>query len=340
MGNNGRILIIDDEVSPRESVRLVLKDKYIVSTASDGLEGLDFMMKSPVDLVVLDIMMPGMDGVTVIQKIKKRFPEIEVIMLTAYPGLETARSAMRLGAFDYITKPFDKDDVIKVVARGLEKKYMNESLKLEREKLLGRTVYLEEEITKARRNIIMSYEGTVKALILTIDAKDHYTFGHSEHVARLSLSIAEVLQLPDNVKQKIMHAALIHDIGKIGIEESILRKNGPLTEEEFAVIKRHPEIGSTIIQSVPFLEDAVPVILYHHERYDGSGYPEGIHGDQIPLTARIVMVADAVDAMMRDRPYRESFKLERVLNELRKNTGVQFDPVVVDVILEGKVSLE
>ncbi len=335
-----RVLVIDDELSPRESIRLVLKDRYSVSIATGGVEGLDFMSKNPIDLVVLDIKMPGMDGITALQEIKKNHPETEVVLLTAYASLETAKSAIRLGAFDYLTKPFDKDDVINVVERGLEKKFSGDSLKLEHEKLLNKTVYLEKQISKARQNVSMCYEGTVKALILTIDAKDHYTFDHSEHVARLSLSIAEVLNLPKNVKNMIEHAAIIHDIGKIGVDENILRKRGPLTAEEFAEIKKHPEIGTTIVKSVPFLEDAIPVILYHHERYDGKGYPEGLKGEKIPINARIVMVADAIDSMMHARPYRDSLPMDKVLSELRDNAGTQFDPAIVDLILTKKISLK
>lgn len=335
-----RVLVIDDELSPRESIRLVLKDRYSVSIATGGVEGLDFMSKNPVDLVVLDIKMPGMDGITALQEIKKKYPDTEVVLLTAYASLDTAKSAIRLGAFDYLTKPFDKDDVINVVEKGLERKFTGDSLKSEHEKLLNRTVRLEEQISKARQNVLMCYEGTVKALILTIDAKDHYTFDHSEHVARLSSSIAEVLSLPKNVKGKIEHAAVIHDIGKIGVDEKILRKRGPLTAEEFAEIKKHPEIGTTIVQSVPFLEDAVPVILYHHERYDGKGYPEGLKGEKIPLNSRIVMVADAIDAMMHARPYRKSLPMDKVLSELRDNAGTQFDPAIVDLILTKKLSLK
>lgn len=335
-----KILIIDDELAPREALRMVLKDRYLVSTATGAREGIDVMAQSPADLVVLDIMMPGMNGVVALGEIKKRHPDTEVILLTAYASLDTAKSAIRLGAFDYLTKPFDKDEVINVVGRGLEKKRNNKNLKLEQEELRSRTRYLEEQVNKARRNLIMAYEGTVKALILTIDAKDHYTFDHSEHVARLSTAIADVLNLPKNVRDKLEQAAIMHDIGKIGVDEAILRKNGKLTPEEFVEMRKHPEIGATIVQQVPFLGDAVPVILYHHERFDGEGYPKGLKGEEIPLSARIVMVADAIDAMMHDRPYRNRLPIEKVLSELRDNAGTQFDPVIVDIVLKGKIPLK
>jgi response regulator RpfG family c-di-GMP phosphodiesterase len=335
-----KILIIDDELSPREALRMVLKDIYSVSTASGAREGLNIMDQNPADLVVLDIMMPGMNGIVALEEIKKRHPDTEVILLTAYASLDTAKSAIRFGAFDYLTKPFDKDEVIRVVVKGLEKKRNNKNLKLEQEELRSRTRYLEEQVGKARRNLIMAYEGTVKALILTIDAKDHYTFDHSEHVARLSCAIADVLDFPKNVRDKLEQAANMHDIGKIGIDETILKKKGRLTPEESIAMSKHPEIGATIVQQVPFLEDAVPVILHHHERFDGRGYPKGLKGEEIPLTARIVMVADAIDAMMRARPYRGSLAMEKVLRELRDNAGTQFDPMIVDIILKEKISLK
>ena len=340
MDNKEKILIIDDEFAPRESLRMVLKDKYIVSTARGAQEGFNFMAQTPVDLVVLDILMPVISGIEALQEIKSRHPDTEVVLLTAYASLETARSAVRFGASDYLTKPFDKDEVIKVIEKGLEKKRAKDSLKLEREKIWNRAQNLEEQINRARENLIMSYEGTVKALILTIDAKDHYTFNHSEHVARLSSAIAGALDISKDVRDKLEQAALMHDIGKIGVNEVILRKNGELTQEEFDEIKKHPVIGATIVQQVPFLEHAVQVILYHHERFDGKGYPKGLKGEEIPLTARIVMIADAIDSMMRARPYRNALAMEKVLSELRDYAGIQFDPLIVDLILKGKISLE
>ncbi|MEK7698671.1 MAG: HD domain-containing phosphohydrolase [Nitrospirota bacterium] len=338
--NKEKILIIDDEFAPRESLRMVLKDKYIVSTVPGAQEGFNFMAQTPVDLVVLDIMMPVISGIEALQEIKSRHPDTEVVLLTAYASLETARSAVRFGASDYLTKPFDKDEVIKVIEKGLEKKRAKDSLKLEREKIWNRAQNLEEQINRARENLIMSYEGTVKALILTIDAKDHYTFNHSEHVARLSSAIAGALDIPKDVRDKLEQAALMHDIGKIGVNEVILRKDGELTQEEFDEIKKHPVIGATIVQQVPFLEHAVQVILYHHERFDGKGYPKGLKGEEIPLTARIVMIADAIDSMMRARPYRNALPMEKVLRELRDYAGIQFDPLIADLILKGKISLE
>ena len=339
MDNREKILVIDDELAPRESIRMILKDQYAVSTAEGALEGLDIMNQNPVNLVVMDLKMPRMDGITALQEIKKRHPDTEVILLTAYASLETARDAIRFGAFDYLIKPFDKDDVLSVVGKGLAKRRANTGLKLERDILLDRASYLEEQVSNARSNIMTCYEGTVNALILTIDAKDHYTYDHSNRVARLSYSLAKAVGVPGKTIKEIENAASIHDIGKIGIEENILKKNGKLTPDEYTEIKKHPAIGARIVQSVPFLEDAIPVILYHHERFDGKGYPEGREGEETPLAARIVVVADAIDAMMSARPYRDALTIKKVLDELRDNAGTQFDPVIVDVILDGSVSL-
>lgn len=337
MNGKEKILIIDDELSPRESMRMVLRDKYTVSTASGGPEGLEFMAQNPIDLVVLDIKMPGMDGIEVLGEIKKQYPDTQVILLTAYASIDSAKSAVRLGALDYLTKPFDKDDVIEVVRRGLDKKRENDNLKIEREHLLFRNRDLEEEVNIAREKVMMGYEGTIQALIKTIDAKDHYTYDHSENVSKLSASIGAVMGLTKDAIGKLEHAAAIHDIGKIGIEENILNKEGSLTPDEYADMKQHPEIGLSIVKSVPFLKDAFPVILHHHERFDGSGYPAGLKGTDIPLNARIVIVADAVDAMMHARPYRNSLPREKVLRELTENSGTQFDPKIVDIILQEKL---
>ncbi len=339
MNNKEKILIIDDEMAPRESIRMVLKDRYAVSTATGALEGLQYISQEPVDLVVMDIKMPKMDGITALQEIKKSYPDTEVVLLTAYASLETARDAIRFGAFDYLLKPFDRNDILQVVEKGLARRRSNTVLKQERDILMDRASYLERQVSEARSNIMMCYEGTVKALILTIDAKDSYTHSHSNRVAILSSSIAASLGVPQQTIKETRYAASIHDIGKIGIDENILKKNGRLTDDEYTEMRNHPAIGVRIVQSVPFLEDAIPVILYHHERYDGKGYPEGIQGEKIPKSARIVNVADAIDAMMSARPYRGALVMSNVMSELRDNAGTQFDPDIVDIILKGRVSL-
>ena len=339
MNNEEKILIIDDELMPRYSIQQVLKGRYTVFTATGGREGLDLMAQNSMDLVVLDLRMPDMDGITVLREIKKRYPDTQVILLTAYASLDSARSALRLGAFDYLTKPFDKDDVINVIERGLQKKRDLSTKKLEHEDLLLTKEYLTQEIETVRQNLMLYYDGTIKALIYAIDAKDHYTFDHSEHVAKLSSIIAEGVGFPKLTKEKLQHAAIMHDIGKIGISEQLLRKDSLLTRDEHIEMRKHPNIGARIVNAVPFLEDTVEVILYHHERFDGTGYPEGLKGDKIPLTARIVAIADTVDAMMRDRPYRKALSYSQLIDELKNGSGTQFDPEIVTLIIDNKIKL-
>jgi len=339
VSNKEKVLIIDDELAPRESIRMVLKDQYDVLTAAGADEGLDIMDKESIAIVVMDIKMPKMDGITALKEIKEKHHETEVVLLTAYASLETARDAIRFGAFDYLLKPFDKDDMLLVINKGLKKRRNKENLKLERELLLNRTMDLENQIKKVRDNLVKHYDDTVKGLILTIDAKDRYTYNHSNRVAALSKSIAEALNVTGKTLKEIEDAAKIHDIGKIGIEKNILNKEGDLTSDEYEEVKKHPSIGVRIVQEIKFLEDAVPVIKHHHERYDGTGYPEGIGGDDIPLSARIVVIADAVDAMMSARPYRSALPMDKVRQELSDNAGTQFDPRIVNIIMEGKVAL-
>lgn len=339
MNNEEKILVIDDELMPRYAIQQVLKGKYTVLTAAGGKEGLDLMAQNPVDLVVLDLRMPDMDGITVLKEIKKRYSDTEVILLTAYAGVESARSAVRLGALDYLSKPFDKDEVINVIERGLQKRRDLKKTRLEHEDLLRTKESLTNEIETTRQNLMLYYEGTIKALIYAIDAKDHYTFNHSEHVAKLSSVIADEMGFSKIRKDKLQHAAIMHDIGKIGVNEQILRKEGLLNRKEHDEMRKHPEIGARIVNAVPFLEDTVEVILYHHERFDGTGYPEGLRGDKIPLTARIVAIADTVDAMMRDRPYRKALSHSKLTDELKNGAGTQFDPEIIKLIIDNKIKL-
>lgn len=339
MADRDRVLIIDDELAPRESLSIVLKAHFDVLSASGAQEGLTLLDSNHIDLVILDIRMPGMDDITALGEIKERHPEVEVVLLTAYASLETARDAIRLGAYDYLMKPFDKDDLVKVVTKGIRKKSDFERVKAQLEDLKNMNNRLEEQIEMARNNLRNYFDGTVKALNLTIDAKDHYTYNHSRRVVKLSSALGKALGFTSEERERLELAAAIHDIGKIGVDEQILRKPGNLSKEEYEGLKMHPEIGAHIIYSIPFLEDVVPVILHHHERYDGTGYPMRLKGEQVSIGARIIIVADAVDSMMHDRPYRNRLDQKKVMEQLRLHSGTQFDPFITDLILNGSVML-
>jgi HD-GYP domain-containing protein (c-di-GMP phosphodiesterase class II) len=198
------------------------------------------------------------------------------------------------------------------------------------------TNHLSRQVEKAKMDIQHHYDGTVKALIAAIDAVDHYTRGHSERVSNFAVQLAEVVSFPRHQIVLLQQAAIVHDIGKIGIESRILRKQGSLTPEELNEIKRHPQIGVEIVGPVPFMAEMLPVILHHHERYDGKGFPKGLRGEEIVLGARIVAIADAVDAMLSDRPYRKAFTLQEVKMELQKESGAQFDPQITSALVSSE----
>lgn len=336
MNGRNRVLVVDDEVGPREALRMILKGRYDVAIAVDGDSALGMLAKEKYDVVILDIKMPDRDGIEVLKVAKEIDQDLEVIMVTAYAAINTAREAIRHGALDYLVKPFDKTDVEKVVERGVAKRLERRLGREKMEELQLATKDLSKQVEKAKMDIQRHYDGTVKALIAAIDAVDHYTRGHSERVSNFSALLAEEVGFPGLQIVLLQQAAMVHDIGKIGIESRILRKQGVLTREEMLVMKRHPQIGVEIVGPVPFMTEMLSVILHHHERYDGTGFPHGLRGEEIVLGARIVAVADAVDAMLSDRPYRKALTLDEVKVELQKEAGTQFDPGITSTLFSSK----
>ncbi len=335
MENKCSILVVDDMVGPREALRMILKNKHDVITAEDSDKALEYINSMDFYVAIIDIKMAGMDGLQLLKKIKEIKPDIEVILMTAYASVDTAKNALHYGALDYLIKPFDHKDVIEIVEKGVAKRMSQLNTRLEIERLHIATSELSKKVDDARRNIESHYASTVKALLATIDAKDQYTRGHSERVSRFSAFLAEKVCFQHDKILSLEQAALIHDIGKIGVEGYILKKPGSLDSCEFDEIRKHPMIGAKIITSVDFLQDMKPIILCHHERFDGSGFPEGIKGSAIPLSARIVAVADSVDAMLCDRPYRSAMPLDHVKEELTLMAGKQFDPEIVSIVINS-----
>jgi len=337
MERRGKILVVDDSIGPREAIRMILKDSYEIVTAEDGYKALSYLNKEEFDMAIVDIKMAGMDGITLLQKIKESKPDMEVILMTAYASIDTARKAITHGALEYLIKPFDHKDVIEVVTKGLKRRIKNLQTREKIEKLYMTTRELSIEVERARENIEKQYASTVKALLAAIDAKDHYTRGHSERVSRFSILLARKIGVPDNKLYLLEQAALIHDIGKIGIKENILRKKGALDPLEFEEMKKHPLIGAKIIECVDFLKEMTPVVLHHHEKFDGSGFPHGLKGEAIHWSARIVAIADAVDAMLCDRPYRSAFTIEHVKQEIAMKSGSQFDPYMISTVIKERL---
>ena len=337
MERRNRILVVDDSIGPREAIRMILKDSYDIVTAEDGYKALNYLREEEFDMAIVDIKMAGIDGITLLQKIKENKPDIEVILMTAYASIDTARKALTHGALEYLIKPFDHKDVIDVVAKGLSRRIRNLQTKRKIEKLYVTTQELSMEVEKARKNIESQYISTVKALLAAIDAKDHYTRGHSERVSRFSTLLAQRIGIPGDKLYLLSQAALIHDIGKIGIKEDILGKKGALNPLEFEEMKKHPLIGAKIIECVDFLKEMIPVVLHHHEKFDGTGFPYGLQGESIHWSARIVAIADAIDAMLCDRPYRSAFTIEHVRQEMAMKSGTQFDPYMISMVIKERL---
>jgi putative nucleotidyltransferase with HDIG domain len=305
------VLIVDDELGPRESLRMILKPIFNVHTVENGEEALRFIRQEPVNLVTLDLKMPGIPGIEVLKEIKGYNPDIEVIVLTGYGSLNTAVEALRYGALDYIDKPFDVPQVERVIRKGVEKNKTNISTMLQK-----------------------AMEQTVYAMALTVETKDPYTAGHQQQVVHLACAIAEEMGLSTEQIHGIRMAGIIHDIGKIYIPSEILSKPGPLTEIEYVLIKAHPQTGYNILVTIEFPWPIAKIVLQHHERMDGSGYPSGLSNEGIILEARILAVADVVEAMACNRPYRPALGIDKALEEISQNRGILYYPPIVDACLK------
>jgi putative nucleotidyltransferase with HDIG domain len=283
--------------------------------------------------------MPEMDGLQLLAWMRKHDKDIPVIMVTAMHDVSTALEAIRHGAYDYILKPFEKDQLFMGVHRALEHRRLvveNRNYQRNLEKLVEqRTV----ELKGALSQLEQSYDETLEALGGALDLKDAETEGHCRRVTAFTIGIARAMKVDPVLLPQIARAAFLHDIGKMAIPDRILRKPGPLSDEERAIMRTHCEIGYTMLIRIPFLREAAEIVLAHQEYYDGSGYPRGLREEKIPLGARIFAIADALDAMISDRPYRKALSMEHALKEIRRCSGTQFDPKVVEVFLSMPESI-
>jgi response regulator RpfG family c-di-GMP phosphodiesterase len=468
------ILIVDDEKSICDILGQYLqKIGYRATLTRTGEDALQVLAKDSVDMVLSDIKMPGMSGVDLLKQIKEQNRAIPVLLTTGFPTLDTAIEALKLGAYDYLTKPFHLEEIGEKIRRAMANKRLEQenlllsnlvslhevtkelnathelndlqhkvldysarlsksdggclmffdgkanpilfesvgddfnqtfwsheaflkigqevfekgeplivsakaqqlnstpmppgspiesyiafplktptktlgilnlvrkqgqqefsNLDLEILNVLASQASISIENVKLYQNIRDNYLKTIRGFALAVEAKDRYTHGHSENVMKYTTVLARRMGLPDHEIEQVKSAGLLHDIGKIGISDTILNKPGKLTIEEFEEIKKHPELGARIIADVPFLKSLVPLVLHHHEFYDGSGYPEGIRGEQIPFGARILGVCDSYEAMTSDRPYRKAMSNEVAIKILNENKNRQFDPAIVDAFVE------
>jgi len=326
---NDTILVVDDDRMNLLMAKRMLESKYTVVCVSSGYEALRFLRETVPDLVLLDLHMPGMNGLEILDKIKnmEAVKDVPVIFLTSDCERETEISIFMAGATDYVQKPFIAEVVAQRIARILELRHYQKFLQKEVDR---KTVKLKQS-NKKIKNLMKQ---VISTLANAIEAKDEYTRGHSMRVAEYSREIARRMGKSEEAADSIYYIALLHDIGKIGISDEIINKPGRLTDEEYSVIKQHPVLGADILKDITELPDAAVGARWHHERFDGTGYPDGLRGNEIPEAARIIGVADAYDAMSSKRSYRDALPQQTIRNEIVKGTGTQFDPAIAGIMLD------
>jgi cyclic di-GMP phosphodiesterase len=329
-----KILVCDDEEAIREVVSTLLEAQgYRCTVVSDGSKAIQEIRNDSHDLVLSDIVMPEMDGMRLLRQLRSQDEDIPVIMVTAMHDISIALEAIRAGAYDYILKPFEKDQLYYSVSRALEHRHLvleNRSYQRNLEHLVAERT---QQLSITLHDLEQSYDHTLQALGSALDAKDAETEGHCQRVTAITILIARIMKVDPEILPQIARGAFLHDIGKMGIPDQVLRKPGPLSDDERQLMKRHCDIGYTVLNRIPFLKEAAEIVLSHQEFYNGSGYPRGLKGEEIPLGARIFAVADTFDAMTSDRPYRKALPESAARQEIERFSGIQFDPSVVKAFL-------
>lgn len=312
------MLIIDDEQRVALLLSTALRNAgYRVHAVSSAAEAMLVLRESKFDIVFADVNLPDSSILHLLERIKAAVPELPVVMITGPADVETARAAMKLGACDCVSKPFTVNSVAIIVQR-----------------IVTRQVMAQSSEESHHRELQNSYETVLDALLTALDTRDTETEGHSERVTGYTMVLAQKLGMPLEDQYDVERGALLHDIGKIGVPDRILLKPGPLTEAEWTEMRRHPAIGHRMCARIDFLKGASEIILHHHERWDGAGYPVGLKHEEIPLGARIFAVVDAFDAITTDRTYRAAMSYDDAVAEIRKHSGLQFDPRVADAFLQ------
>jgi len=342
------ILIVDDEENILKSLERLLEDEgYKMFFANSGDKGLEIIKREDIQMVISDHRMPGMNGLKFLSEIKKILPDTIRIMLTGYADVDIAVKAINEGeVYRFVTKPWNNNELLSTVKQGIE--YYNLQKELERLNKLIQSqntelkewnFKLEQKVADQTKHIRDLFLDAIKSLAFALEAKDKYTEGHSRRVTEYSTSICEKMSLAKEHIEDIKLGSLLHDIGKIGIKESVLDKKEKLTKEEYDHIKTHVLIGEKILMPIIKNDTVIRIVRYHHERIDGSGYPDGLKGTVIPLEARIVAVADAYDALLSERPYRKATDSINAIKELKKYSGTHFDFEIVKIFTTCAASL-
>lgn len=323
--NNYKIIAVDDERGILDSLSIFLKRSgYNFTGVTDPLEAIEKIKSEHYDLMLLDFIMTPIHGDQVVEEIRKFNRELYILLLTGHkdlaPPLETIR---KLDIQGYCEKSDKFDQLLLLIESGIKSiSQMNEIKKIN------------EKLSETNEKLEEAYMSTIQTLRYTVEAKDTYTIGHSDRVSKYSVLIGKYLNLSDSELHDLELGGLFHDIGKIGIPDAILRKEERLTDDEYSEIKNHPTIGSHILSSATIFKNIIPMVKHHHEKYDGTGYPGKLKGEEIPYFARITTIADAFDAMTSKRSYRSSLSIDIVISEFERCKGTQFDPNLADVFLD------
>jgi response regulator RpfG family c-di-GMP phosphodiesterase len=327
------LLIVDDEAPLRDALGRYLREQgFAVTTVGSGDAAIEELRRSRYHLMLLDIRMPGMSGIDTIPEALDIDPDLAVIMLSAVTDATSAANCMQRGAMDYLTKPIELTDLMSAVHRALRRR---DTLLQSR----GITSWLREEVQRRGEEVVRERSkqeqitlATLEALINALEAKNVYLRGHSARIAALAATIAHELGLSDEAVEHVRMAGRLHDLGKIGIREEVLNREGPLTEEEYEHVKTHVVIGSQILGPLTHLGPIVGFVRGHHEHWDGSGYPDALSGEEIPLGARIICAAEVYDALTQARPYHDKLRPDEAIERMRLLAGTVLDPQVMDAL--------
>src|SRR3954462_1382479 len=330
-----RILVVDDEEAIREIVSSMLQNAgYNARQAGSGKQALEILgAGEEFQLMLSDLMMAEMDGIALLDRVQDCYPDMPAIMVTAVHDISVALAAIRNGAYDYLLKPFEREQLLAMVRRALEHRKLrleNRSYQSNLESLVAART---EQLRQTMADLERSYDITLEALGDALDLKDAETEGHSKRVTAFTIAMARAMGMSGDKIRVIARGAFLHDIGKMAIPDAILRKPGALTEQEVMIMREHCARGYHMLKKIPFLAEAAEIVYAHQERYDGTGYPRALIGDEIPIGARLFAVADTLDAITSDRPYRAAQTIQAAREEIRRFSGSQFDPKVVEIFL-------
>jgi putative two-component system response regulator len=318
------ILIVDDEPTARQTIESILEEQgYNLEMAENGIQAIEKARRLLPDVILLDVMMPGMNGFEVCKRIRSEpiLAEIPIIMITALDDRQSFLGGLEAGADDYITKPYDRHELR---ARLLGITRLNRY-----RKILDERANLEQ----AHLQLLAAYDATVEGWSRAMDLRDKETDGHTERVTDMTIRLAKMLNVDRETLLHIRRGALLHDIGKLGISDTILFKADKLTDQEWETLKKHPEYARDMIAPIDYLHPALDIPYCHHGKWDGTGYPRGLKGEDIPLAARIFAVVDVWDCIRSDRPYRKAWDKDKALEHMKEQSGKYFDPKIVDLFL-------